>query len=360
MQESMPKHETAHGAVAGSGAAAPGTAGTGQTGTAATGRAAAATSHGPSGHGPTPHGPSGHGPDPAGQRARAPRQGPSVVMALPALVIFGAFALLPLGGVAVLSFMQWDGLGSPHWAGLEKWAATLSDPATMHAMWLTVVYVIASYVFQAPAALLLGVFMAGRQRYRAVLSVLYFLPLIFSSAAVAITFQSLLDPNFGLARALHSDFFQRDWLGDPDIALFVVVFVVSWCFIPFHSLLYQAGVRQIPATMYEAATLDGAGRIKQFWYITLPQLRYTIVTSSTLMLVGSLTYFDLIYVLTGGGPGTSTRILPLHMYELGFRSYHMGQASAVACILAVVGLVMAVVLNRVSGAVKMESQQAGL
>ncbi|HLR28250.1 MAG TPA: sugar ABC transporter permease, partial [Ruania sp.] len=101
-------------------------------------------------------------------------------MALPALVVFGAFALLPLGGVAVLSFMQWDGLGSPHWAGLEKWAATLSDPATMHAMWLTVVYVIASYVFQAPAALLLGVFMAGRQRYRAVLSVLYFLPLIFS------------------------------------------------------------------------------------------------------------------------------------------------------------------------------------
>src|SRR5699024_4276066 len=330
MQESMPKHETAHGAVAGSGAAAPGTAGTGQTGTAATGRAAAATSHGPS----------GHGPDPAGQRARAPRQGPSVVMALPALVIFGAFALLPLGGGAVLSFLQWDGRGCPHWPGLEKWAATLSDPATMHAMWLTVVYVIASYVFQAPAALLLGVFMAGRQRYRAVLSVLYFLPLIFSSAAVAITFQSLLDPNFGLARALHSDFFQRDWLGDPDIALFVVVFVVSWCFIPFHSLLYQAGVRQLPATMYEAATLDGAGRVKQFWYITLPQLRYTIVTSSTLMLVGSLTYFDLIYVLTEGGPGTSTRILPLHMYELGFRSYHMGQASAVACILAVVGLVM--------------------
>src|SRR5699024_4696609 len=140
----MQKHQTAHGAVAGSDAAAPGTAGPGQTGSAAPRRAAA------TGHGPTPHHPSGRGPGQDGQRARAPRQGPSVVMALPALVVFGAFALLPLGGVAVLSFMQWDGLGSPHWAGLEKWAATLSDPATMHAMWLTVVYVIASYVFQAP------------------------------------------------------------------------------------------------------------------------------------------------------------------------------------------------------------------
>lgn len=292
-------------------------------------------------------------------RARR-RKGPSAVLALPALAIFSAFALIPLLGVAALSFMQWDGLGTPQWSGLEQWAQTLTDPGTRKAMGLTIVYVVASYLFQAPMSLLLGVFMAGRQRYRAFLSVLYFLPLIFSSAAVAITFQSLLDPNFGFTRGIPGDFLSTDWLGNPDIALFVVVFVVGWCFIPFHSLLYQAGVRQIPAPLYEAATLDGAGRLKQFVFITLPQLRYTIVTSSTLMLVGSLTYFDLIYVLTGGGPGTSTRILPLHMYELGFRSYKMGEASAVACILALVGLVMALVLNRVSGSSKMESQQAGI
>ena len=90
-----------------------------------------------------------------------------------------------------------------------------------------------------------------------------------------------------------------------------VVFVIAWQFIPFHTLLYQGGVRQIPASMYEAAQIDGAGRVRQFFSITIPQLRYTIITSSTLMLVGSLTYFDLIFVLTGGGPGDATRILPL-------------------------------------------------
>ncbi|WP_200837816.1 carbohydrate ABC transporter permease [Ruania rhizosphaerae] len=286
--------------------------------------------------------------------------GPPFVMAVPALVFFAVFALVPLGGVVVLSFMEWDGLASPQWAGLAKWEQTLADPVTRRAMWLTFVFTTVSYLFQAPVALLLGVFMAGSQRYRALLSVLYFLPLIFSAAAVGITFQSLLDPNFGLSRAFNSDLLGQNWLGNPDLALFVVVFVVAWCFVPLHSLLYQAGVRQIPAALYEAATLDGAGRLAQFAHITLPQLRYTIITSSTLMLVGSLTYFDLIFVLTGGGPGGATRILPLDMYLNGFRSYDMGQASAVAVILVVVGLALGLMLNRLSGASKMESQQEGL
>lgn len=292
--------------------------------------------------------------------APAGRGGPPFLMAVPALAFFGVFALIPLGGVVALSFVEWDGLSSPQWAGFTKWQQTLADPVTRNAMWLTFVFVVVSYLFQAPVALLLGVFMAGRQRYRAFLSVLYFLPLLFSAAAVGIAFQSLLDPNFGLSRAFNSELLGQNWLGNPDLALFVVVFVIGWCFVPLHSLLYQAGVRQIPAAIYEAATIDGAGRVQQFFHVTLPQLRYTIVTSSTLMLVGSLTYFDLIFVLTGGGPGNSTRILPLDMYLTGFRSYDMGQASSIAVILVVVGLGLGLALNRLSGAAKMESQQAGL
>lgn len=288
------------------------------------------------------------------------RAGPPVWMAVPALGFFVVFAVIPLIGVLVLSFTHWDGLGAPTWAGLDNWRSTLSHPVTQRGMWLTAVFVVVSYLFQAPVSLLLGVFMAGRQRYRALLSVLYFLPLLFSSAAVGLTYQALLDPNFGMARGFGAQFLAQDWLGSPDLALYVVIFVVGWSFIPFHSLLYQAGVRQIPASLYEAATLDGAGRVKQFRHVTLPQLRYTIATSSTLMLVGSLTYFDLIFVLTQGGPGNATRILPLDMYLRGFRSFEMGQAAAIAMLLVVVGLAISLVLNRVSGAGRMESQQAGL
>jgi raffinose/stachyose/melibiose transport system permease protein len=292
----------------------------------------------------------------AGNRAA----GPSIWMAGPALALFGMFAVVPLLGVVVLSFMSWDGLGDPVWAGTANWGRTLADPVTQNAMRLTVVLSVVSWLFQAPVSLLLGVFMAGRQRYRAVLSVLYFLPLLFSAAAVAIAYRALLDPNFGLGSALGIPWLSQDWIGDPDLALWVVVFVIAWSFVPFHSLLYQGGVRQIPASLYEAALLDGAGRAQQFFHITLPQLKYTIVTSSTLMIVGSLTYFDLIFVLTGGGPGNATRILPLDMYLTGFRSYDMGKASVIAVVLVVVGLAVSVGLNRFSGANKMDSQMEGV
>lgn len=291
--------------------------------------------------------------------ATTSRTGPPFWLAVPALAFFALFALVPLGGVAVLSFMEWDGLGTPRWAGPSIWIDTVTDPATREALGRTVVFVVVSYLFQASVALLLGVFTAGRQRYRAGFAVLYFLPLLFSSAAIGIAFRSLLDPNFGLSRAFSPGTLSTNWLGDPDLALYAVIFVVGWCFVPFHALLYQAGVRQIPASLYEAATLDGAGRWQQFRWVTLPQLRYTIVTSSTLMLVGSLTYFDLVFVLTGGGPGDATRILPLDMYLTGFRSYQMGPASVIAVILVAIGLALSLFLSRVSGSSRMQSQQAG-
>ena len=139
----------------------------------------------------------------------------------------------------------------------------------------------------------------------------------------------------------------------------MVVFVVSWQFIPFHTLIYQGGVRQIPRSMFEAAELDGAGRLRQFFSITLPQLKYTIIASSTLILVGSLTYFDLIFVLTGGGPADATRTLALAMYKLGFQANLMGPASAIAVILVLVGLALALVMRRLGGGDGSDSQLEG-
>jgi len=139
-----------------------------------------------------------------------------------------------------------------------------------------------------------------------------------------------------------------------------VIFVIAWQFIPFHTLLYQGGVRQIPEQMYEAAQIDGAGRVRQFFSITIPQLKYTIITSSTLMLVGSLVYFDLIWVLTQGGPGNATRILALDMYIRGFQANQMGAASVIGVILVVVGLVLTIVIQRLGGKDLRASQMEGM
>ena len=270
-------------------------------------------------------------------------------MALPALAMFLAFGVIPLLGVLVLSFTEWDGIGPIRPAGFDSWRAVLTDPALPHTLWVTFQVMALTWLVQTPMSILIGTFLAGHQRYREVLAVLYFIPLLLSSAALAITFKALLDPNFGLGAGLGLPILAQDWLGRPGLAMGVVIFVVSWQFIPFHALIYQGGVRQIPTSMYEAALIDGAGVVRQFFSITLPQLKYTIITSSTLMVVGSLTFFDLIFVLTAGGPGDATRVLALDMYIRGFQANLMGPASAIAVILVLVGLALALLLRRLGG-----------
>jgi len=267
---------------------------------------------------------------------------------------------VPLAGVLFLSFSRWDGIGAIHAAGLLNWRSVLTDSATLHAVWVTFLITALSWAFQTPMSLLIGTFLAGHQRYRGWLAVFFFIPLLLSSAALAITYKALLDPNFGLGTGLGVSFLSQDWLGRGPLAVGVLVFVVSWQYIPFHSLLYQAGVRQIPVSLYEAAQIDGAGRLRQFFSITLPQLKYTFITSSTLMIVGSLTFFDIIFVLTAGGPADATRTLALDMYITGFQGNEMGPASAIAMILVLVGLVVALLLQRLGGRDRSASQLEGM
>ena len=282
------------------------------------------------------------------------------LLVLPALIMFLAFAFIPMIGVLVLSFTSWDGISAISFTGLTSWLGVLSDPGLYHSLVLTFAVMICSWLVQTPISLLLGTFVAGRQRYRAVLAVLYFLPLLMSSAAVAIAFKSLLDPYFGIGAGLHLEILSQDWLGDPRLAFGVVIFVIAWQFVPFHTLIYQGGVRQIPGQLYEAAQIDGAGRIRQFFSITVPQLKYTIITSSTLMLVGSLTYFDLIFVLTQGGPGNATRILALDMYIRGFQANQMGAASVIGVFLVALGLVLTLGIQRLGGRDRAASQMEGM
>jgi xylobiose transport system permease protein len=286
---------------------------------------------------------------------------PGTVWAAPALTYFIVFALVPMVLVVVLSFTDWDGLTSPRWAGLTNWTKMGGDATLPTSIRLSLLLTAGAWCVQTPISLLLGVWAADQRRSRAVLSAIFFVPLLMSNAAVALLWQTLLDPNFGIAGLLGPLIGVADGniLG-PGRALAAVVFVVSWQFIPFHMLLYQAATRQIPQQLYEAAAIDGAGRVRQFISITLPQLRDTMVTSTVLILIGSLTYFETILLITGGGPGTSTRVLPLHMYLTGFSSFDMGYASTLATLLVGVGTTLSVLIVWTTGFAKMRSQREGL
>jgi xylobiose transport system permease protein len=217
------------------------------------------------------------------QRGKVRAGRPGAVWALPAVLFFTFFAIVPMALALYLSFTKWDGLGDPEPVGLANWQKLLDDPRLTQSLGITVALTAASWVFQTVVALLLGVWAAGHQRNRAVLSAIFFVPFLLSSTAISILFYALLDPNFGII--------QKDTLGSTSGAFLAIVFVGGWQFIPFHTLIYQGGARQIPEVLYQAAAIDGAGRYRQFFSITLPQLRHTITTSTVLLIVGSLTYF---------------------------------------------------------------------
>lgn len=281
----------------------------------------------------------------------------------PPLALFGLFIVVPMIVAVVLSFFRWNGLGSPHWAGGANWVQFVHDPVARQSLIVTAKVVVLSWVVQTPISMALGLFTAGRQRYRSVYATIYVLPLLLSTAGIALMWEAMLDPNFGgltaLSRSLHLSFLRQNWLGSPNITLYMVIAIIAWQFIPFHTLLYQVGRRQIPGVLYEAATLDGASGARLFWRVTLPQLRYTVITSSTLMIVGSLTYFDIIYIMTNGGPGYSTRVLSLDMYNAAFLQDQYGYASVLAVVLGVIGIGLALGLVRFTGFASMASQQEG-
>lgn len=287
---------------------------------------------------------------------------PGFAWAAPALVFFGLFALVPMVAVVYLSFTAYNGLSTPVWTGLDNWRQLLADPLVGSSLRLSGILTVGSWLVQTAIALPLGVYLGGRGRTRGVLAAIFFVPLLMSGAAIGLLWGTLFDPNFGLASIVGPYIGLPDGniIGDPDLALYAVLIVIAWQFVPFHTLLYQGATRSIPGSLYEAATIDGAGRFKQFTSITLPQLRDTIITSSVLMLVGALTYFEIILILTGGGPGAATRILPLHMYITGFRSFDMGYASVLAVLLLVIGAGLSLVVTRATGYRKMQSQREGL
>ncbi|NML52539.1 sugar ABC transporter permease [Streptomyces sp. R302] len=285
---------------------------------------------------------------------------PGVAWAAPAAVFFGLFALVPLLLVVVLSFTRWNGLGSPAFAGLENWSKLLDDPVMVKSLWLSLVLTVLGVLVQTPISILLGVWAAGRQRNRAVLSAIYFVPLLLSVTAVSVLWRALLDPNFGLPSQATWLFGDGNLFGVQSSAIGVLVLVGTWQFTPLHTLLYQGAARAIPPVLYQAAQIDGAGRVRQFFHITLPQLRNTVVTSTILMVVGGLTTFDTVLILTQGGPGTDTTNTAYFMYQKAFKSFDFGMASAIALLLVLVATLVSLVMVRLSGYDRMRSTLEGV
>lgn len=273
-------------------------------------------------------------------RGRSGRWLQAYLWLAPALALFLVFRLYPLLFGVYLSFHQWDGMAAPVFRGLANFRQALFEDTVFHqALWHNVVYAIGTVLGKNVIALALAVALNAPLRGRVVFRATLFAPVVMSFVVVGLLWTWIFNVQFGLLNSLLQTVglsgLRADWLGDPRIALYALIGVDIWKWYGFHMVIYLAGLQTIPPSLYEAAMIDGASAWQQFSRLTLPLLRPIIVVNVTLSLMGAFNVFDLVYVMTQGGPFNATNVVMLHAYLQGFKFYHMGYAAAISCVLLV-------------------------
>jgi raffinose/stachyose/melibiose transport system permease protein len=261
---------------------------------------------------------------------------------LPAFLVYAVFLLWPLIRGFWFSLYEWDGVGVGTWAGLSNYAETFTDPSLRaafgHALILIVFYAIIPCCL---AFVLVAVISRTRIRGLAVFRTLLFLPQVVAMVAVAVAWQWVYSPDGpvnDVLRVLHRfglPDWTRGWLGDFTFALPAVGLVGTWVMVGLAMVLFLAGVQKIPRELYEAARIDGAGPVREFFAVTLPGLRRELGVALTLTCVQALRNFDLVYVTTKGGPGEATKVPAYEVYNRTFNTGEVGLACAIGVTLAV-------------------------
>ena len=269
--------------------------------------------------------------------------------ALPFVILFGVFLALPILAAFVFSFTSFGlrDITNPIGAsvvGVDNYAKLLNDPKFWKSLGNTVYFVVVG----VPLTLALGLVIAnalsrGITRFRTAFRVGYYLPVITSIVAIAVVWRFLLNPDFGLINLLLAKIGVNgpNWLANPTLAMPSIIAMAVWRNVGFAMVVFVAGMQAIPAMLYEAAAIDGAGRWQSFRYVTLPMLRPTILFMLVITTIGYLQLFEEPFVMTGGGPLDATLSVTMYMYQQGFQFFHQGYASAIAYVLFVIVAIVA-------------------
>ncbi|WP_391571385.1 carbohydrate ABC transporter permease [Cohnella sp.] len=249
------------------------------------------------------------------------------------IVLLGAFPLL---FSLYLSFTDWDlvgGLGSIRFVGLDNFQALLEDTKFMKALTNNLIYTAATVPVGMAIALVFAVIIHSRLFLKEYFKVVFFIPYIATTVAVAAVWSALFHPSLGPINRTLMKLGITDppkWLGDTDFALWAIIIIAVWQSIGYNIVIYLAGLTNISDELYEAANIDGATPLQQFWKITIPLLAPTTFFLSITLIVSSFKVFDLIAFLTSGGPNNSTNVMVYYIFEEGFQRFRMGYASALS------------------------------
>ncbi len=277
-------------------------------------------------------------------------QGPLALLFLsPTLVIVSVFILFPILFSFYLSFTQWNLFGGePAFVGLDNYARMVDDAEFWQVFAHTGIYTAGTVPLNMALALAAAFFLNTKVIGKRFLRAAFFTPVVISAVAAAVVWRWVFDPNLGLANyALETlGLSAVNWSNSPTAAMVALIIVGVWKSFGVNMILFAAGLAGIPKHYYEAAEIDGANGWQRFWHITVPLLSPTTLFVLVLSIIGSFQVFDIVFVLTSGGPLGATKVLVFYLYEHAFKFFNMGYASAVAYVLFAVLLVLTLVQIR--------------
>ncbi|CAM4446801.1 carbohydrate ABC transporter permease [Paenibacillus typhae] len=270
---------------------------------------------------------------------------------LPALLLYSVILIYPVLQTVFRSFYDWDGLSTAAFAGLANYRELFNDPLLGTSLKNGALFALVLAVFQIGLGTILALVCANpRVRGRKLLKTAYFIPVVLSVTVVCQLWIAMYDPTNGLVNKLFDVLgipYQQNWLVSPTQSIIAIAFVNAWQFMGYQFSLLYAGVKAVPEDYFEAATIDGCGKWRAHWHVTLPLMRETFKFCFTIAITSGIGAFVQMLIMTNGGPGTTNYTLTFMIYRYAFMESNYGYACAVSVLLVMISLVATVVINKV-------------
>jgi ABC-type sugar transport system permease subunit len=270
---------------------------------------------------------------------------------LPALLLYLVFMVYPFFQSIYLSFTSWNG-ASPikEWIGLDNYRALIRDPMLWLSLRHNLIWVIVGTVAPIVIGMGLALLLWQRPKGFTLFRTVYFMPQVLSTVVIGIVWNWIYNPIFGILNtgldAVGLEGVSRGWLGDPDVALYAVLIAAIWATIGFTFVIFLAGLQNVSKDLLEAATIDGANAWQRFWNVTVPQMAGVINIVVAFLLIGGFNVFDIIFVMTGGGPANATEVIATYTYKEAFTQNNIGYASTLSLVMTVISLIASVTFIR--------------
>ena len=262
-----------------------------------------------------------------------------ILFLLPAFSLIAIFIAYPLFRSLYLSLFEWNGLSKPDFVGLENFKYLLQDKSFYKALWNTIIFAVVTTVGIVGLGFFLAVAIERRVRGWAYFKFIYFLPVILSMTVVGMLWGQLYDPTYGAINLFLSALGMKNppfWLGDPDIALYAIAAITIWQYGGFAMIILLAAMENIPPDIHDATTIDGVSGWKRIRHIIFPLVKPVMAVVIMLQVIASMKIFDIVWVMTRGGPGEATSVLGIYLYKTAFTFRQFGYGSAIAVAMTVI------------------------